>query len=66
MTVALACSSFIASLFGMNLTTYLENDPYAFAFVTTIATSLAVVVLSVGMLRLRKAGRMVLYGTHRH
>jgi len=65
-TLGIGTGALVAGLFGMNLASHLEEDPYAFYLMTGLASGIAFVVAWAGFRRLvkiRKVGLSSNYGT---
>ncbi|CDZ98512.1 cora-domain-containing protein [Phaffia rhodozyma] len=65
-TMGIGTSALLAGLFGMNLQSHLESHPYAFWIVMTGASTLALVITSIGFRRLNRLMNIGLAdsGTH--
>jgi magnesium transporter len=63
-TMGLAVGALFAGLFGMNLPNHAEEDPYAFALVSVLATAVSGGVAWGGLRRLAKIRRVGLSSTH--
>lgn len=57
-TLGLALGTFLAGLYGMNLENYIEETQYGFPLVSVGSTVAGVLVLWLGMVKLRKVQRV--------
>ncbi|PKI85264.1 Inner membrane magnesium transporter MRS2 [Malassezia vespertilionis] len=57
-TLGVSTSTLFVGLFGMNLTSHLEEDPYAFYILSGIAYVMAIAVVVAGLRRLSKLRRI--------
>lgn len=57
-TLGLALGTFLAGLYGMNLENYIEETQYGFPLVSIASTVAGVLVLWLGMVKLRKVQRV--------
>lgn len=64
-TLGIGTGALIAGLFGMNLTSHLENSPWAFIGMSALATSVAVMVSLLGLRRLAKIRKVGLSAPRR-
>jgi len=62
-TLGVGCGALIAGLFGMNLTSHLEQHPYGFYVMTALSAGLAFLVAWTGFRRLAKIRKVGLSST---
>ncbi|WVQ71779.1 hypothetical protein IAR50_001320 [Cryptococcus sp. DSM 104548] len=61
-TLGIGTGALFAGLFGMNLTTHLEDTPYAFLTASGIAFALSALIIAYGLRVLRRVRRVALSG----
>ncbi|KZT36477.1 cora-domain-containing protein [Sistotremastrum suecicum HHB10207 ss-3] len=61
-TMGIGVGALVAGLFGMNLQSHLENDPYAFFLMSILASAIAGSVSWLGLRRLRRIRKVGLAG----
>ncbi|WVQ78552.1 hypothetical protein IAT38_000638 [Cryptococcus sp. DSM 104549] len=61
-TLGIGTGALVAGLFGMNLTSYLEETPYAFFGISATATLIALLITAYGLKVLRRVRRVALSG----
>ncbi|EGN92508.1 hypothetical protein SERLA73DRAFT_190998 [Serpula lacrymans var. lacrymans S7.3] len=65
-TMGIGTGALVAGLFGMNLTSHLEESPYAFIGMSVASTAIALFVAWVGFRRLAKIRKVGLSNPNRH
>ncbi|KAK2465603.1 hypothetical protein APHAL10511_002495 [Amanita phalloides] len=63
-TMGIGTGALVAGLFGMNLPSHLEDDPFAFYIMTALASSVAFLVAWAGFRRLAKIRKVGLSGNY--
>ncbi|ODO10820.1 hypothetical protein I350_01418 [Cryptococcus amylolentus CBS 6273] len=61
-TLGIGTGALFAGLFGMNLTTHLEDNPYAFLTASGLAFALSILIIAYGLRILRRVRRVALSG----
>jgi len=63
-TLGIGTGALVAGMFGMNLTSHLEEAPYAFIGMSALSAAIALLVASTGLRRLAKIRKVGLSNTH--
>ncbi|QSL66588.1 hypothetical protein MERGE_000970 [Pneumocystis wakefieldiae] len=62
LTLATSSGAIITGLLGMNLKNFMEHWPYAFAIISSLALTIATIVGTIGLKKIKKIQRLSLWG----
>ena|ERR1700738_1057390 len=63
-TLGIGSGAAIASLLGMNLKNFMEEWPYGFPMITSLALGTSIMVFGYGLARLKRIQKLTLYGRY--